>query len=198
MEYVFALCLILFGCAGEKSSEPTPQAASSKSSLLPTTEEARTLLSSAPEFGDYQFTNAALALPLDRSKMNDPAKNAARDLEKAGWLESQRNEIVLSSRSAEDKRFLVRPNGFLEIVPLAKKEITEVGAVTEGPDGKPVVSFCWRWIPNEVGASLTSGPHKERFDRTHCAKATLIRIGDVWEVLVIEEADAPKEADAAG
>lgn len=194
MKRIAILFLVLAAaCSSEPSTDATSSSSaqgSASSTPPPSVEEARTLLVSAPEFGDYQFTNASIALPLDKSKMNEPAKNAAADLERAGWVESQRGSIVLSSKSASDKRFLVRPNGFLEIVPLAKKEITEVGAVTMGADGRPVVSFCWRWVPNEVGASLTSGPQKDRFVAMHCAKATLIAIGDKWEVLQIDPDNA--------
>lgn len=178
------LTLLFSACGGEKKAAPE---AAKQALALPTIEQARELLAGAPEFGDYQFTQASIALPLERSRMNGPASDAARDLEKGGWIETQRGQIVLSSKSAEDKRFNVRPNGFLEIVPLAKKEITEVGAITEGADGKPAVSFCFKWIPNAVGASLTKGPQKDRFDAMHCAKASLIRIGETWEVLAIEE-----------
>lgn len=190
MRHVRPLLLVLaaVACAPETARDPSSTSTQSVSASrpAPSVDEARALLASAPEFGDYQFTNASIAIPLDKSKMNEPAKNAAADLERAGWVESQRGSIVLSSKSASDKRFLVRPNGFLEIVPLAKKEITEVGAVTTGPDGRPVVTFCWRWVPNDVGASLTSGPQKERFVAMHCAKATLIAIGEKWEVLQID------------
>jgi len=184
---VLTMVAFLFAaCSSEKSDAPASVEVTA-APAAPSLEEARALLATAPEFADYQFTYASIALPLDRSRMNEPAKAAARDLEKAGWIETQRDKIVLSSKSAEDKRFNVRPNGFLEIVPLAKKEITEVGAVTEGTDGKPSVTFCWRWIPNAVGVSLTKGAQKDRFDAMHCAKASLIRIGDKWEVLAIEE-----------
>jgi len=181
-----ALAFFLFACGGEKPA--APEAGKSTAKLAPPTiEQAHELLAASPEFGDYQFTHASLALPLERSRMNEPAREAAHDLEKGGWIETQRDHIVLSSKSAEDKRFNVRPNGFLEIVPLAKKEITEVGAVAESPDEKPIVTFCFKWIPNAVGVSLTKGSQKERFGAMHCAKATLIRIGEKWEVKAIEE-----------
>ena len=79
-------------------------------------------------------------------------------------------------KAKEDKRFLVRPNGTLDVVPLAKKELVSIDAVR----GERV-DFTWKWIPNEVGALL-----KDRFAGDQKATATLLWDGTTWTVLRIE------------
>ncbi|HKO56705.1 MAG TPA: hypothetical protein VJ276_12580, partial [Thermoanaerobaculia bacterium] len=73
-----------------------------------------------------------------------------------------------------DKRFLVRQNGTLDVVPLARKELIAVQAVNGDK-----VAFTWRWVPNDVGKAL-------QFDETEQrATAELYWDGEKWAVLKI-------------
>ena len=151
----------------------------------PSTDEARTLIADSAAFGDFEFsTGSSFSLPLDTSQFNQPARAGARDLEKGGWIRIQSGSVVLA-KGEGDPRFLVRPSGFLDVVPLAKKELLEVEAVRQTEDGAEV-DFTWRWIPNEVGSSFTTGAVKERFDATHAATAKLQDFGAGWEVMLVE------------
>lgn len=182
------LTLVLAGaCSGEP---PAPVAAESQAPspapAPPTTEEAASLLADSAAFGDYQFSTASsFSLPLDASMMNEPARQGAEDLANAGWIRLEGGRVALA-KGEGDKRFLLRPNGFLDIVPLAKKELISVDAVRPAGDAVEV-DFTWRWVPNEVGASFTRGLVKERFDATHRATARLQDFGAGWDVMAIQE-----------
>ncbi|MGZ7042067.1 MAG: hypothetical protein ACXVH7_09785, partial [Thermoanaerobaculia bacterium] len=147
--------------------------------------EAKQIIGSSPDFSDYEFTNAAFTLPMLRSSMTPPVASAANDLVRAGWIDIPGNTVVLTAKSKSDRRFIVRPNGFLDIVPIAKKELGEVTNVRPNVDGSVAADFDWRWSPNEVGSAFRSGPVKERFDAQQSATATLIHGNDGWSVLRI-------------
>jgi hypothetical protein len=172
---------LLVACA--KPEPPAPPAAPA-TPPPPTAQQARDLIAPSAEFGDFEFTNAGFTLPTSGAMMNEPAKIAARELAKAGWLELHANgDVALAAKARSDKRFLLRPNGLLDIVPLAKKEMGAVTAVH-----LPFVDFTWRWIPNEVGASFKTGVVHDRFAAEHHARATLMWDGSSWTVLKIEDA----------
>ena len=90
-------------------------------------------------------------------------------------------KVVLTGKSKSDKRFLVRPNGILDIVPLAKKELGEVTAVRMNDDGTAAADFTWTWVPNEVGRTFA-----DRYAGTQQATATLIHDGTSWSILGIK------------
>ena len=192
------------GCGTENREANATTTASAPASPiprppLPTVDEARQLIATSAEFSDYQFTNASWSLPMKRSAMNEVALASAKELVRAGWIRFDGDQVVLTSKAASDKRWLVRPNGFVDLVPLAKKELTEVAAVQASADGNARANFCWKWIPNEVGASFTSGMLGERFSSMQCASATLQpREGGGWEVLLLERrpTDPPPSAEA--
>lgn len=181
---------VVVACGGEKpaataTSETTTTAATHQP---PSADEARELVASSAEFSEYQFTNAAYTLPMQRSAMNEPARAAARQLSDAKWIAFDGDgNLLLAAKAKDDKRFLVRPNGSLDIVPLAKKELTAVTNVTANASNEPVVEFEWKWIPNEVGSAFQSGPLFDRYSRPQKARATLLRSGSEWTVLKIEE-----------
>jgi hypothetical protein len=180
------LLLSLVACgSGEAPADSTATAAEPAATAAPpTADEAKTLIAGSAAFGDYQFsTGSSFSLPVEESMMNAPAKAGAKDLEKAGWIRMRNGRVELA-KGEGDKRFLVREGGFIDIVPLAKKEFLEIQDVrTEGD--KVMVDFTWRWIPNEVGTSFTGGLVKERFDSTHAATAELRDYGSGWEVFMI-------------
>lgn len=181
-----SLALILLIACGRSEEGGAPPPAPPPVAL-PTVAEAEALVAQSPEFSEYEFTNAAYSLALDESAMNAPAKEAAAELRRAGWIEIERGKVSLSPKAKDDKRFLVRPNGFMDIVPLAKKEFGEVTAVRPDPDGA-AADFTWRWVPNEVGQSFRSGPVHDRYATPQRATATLLRSGDSWTVLRIRPA----------
>jgi hypothetical protein len=179
--------LLVLACGGESPQPATTSSAPPAAPPPPTADQARTLIAAAPEFGDFEFTNAAFTLPLQRSAMNEPQRAAAKDLTKAGWIALDGDTLKLTAKSEHDRRFLLRPNGTLDIVPLAKKELVGVTSVAAGSEG-PVVTFTWKWLPNEIGTAFQSGPVAERFAGTQTAKATLLwdASAGAWVVLRIE------------
>ncbi|HEY0141603.1 MAG TPA: hypothetical protein VGF48_11960 [Thermoanaerobaculia bacterium] len=182
----FALALLVVACGGETPQQtattvttPPPAAPGP-----PTADQAREIIAKAAEFGDFEFTNAGYSIPLQRSMMNEPQREAVQELVKAKWLKFEGDTLALAAKAEGDKRFLMRPNGTLDIVPLAKKEMGTVSSVDAGPEG-PVATFTWKWLPNDVGQSFTKGPLAERFAGEQSGKATLLWDGSGWTVLRI-------------
>lgn len=186
---VLMILLASAACSGEQSAPVAPAAETRPATPPPpAAQEARDLIERAPEFGEYQFTNAAVTLPVDGARMSEPVRQMARQLADAKWIALDgADRVVLTARSRDDRRFLMRQNGILDIVPLAKKEMADVRAVTRNADGTASVDFTWRWVANDVGQAFTSGPIHERFTAVHEARATLIWDGSSWSVLSIDE-----------
>ena len=184
------LVLMIPACApAEEPAEPAVAAetATAAAPAPPSAAEAKELIADSAAFSDYQFTNAAFSLPLQPSRFNDVTKTAAEELEAAGWLRIEGDEVVLEEKAKNDPRWLVRPNGFVDIVPIAKKTLTDVTGIRPQPDGTLKANLCWNWVPNEVGSAFKSGLVRERFDATHCAIALLQPAEDgTWEVLLVE------------
>jgi len=184
MKRLFAIAILLVACSREEP--PTPGAAGSQpaeSLQPPSADDARKIIQSSMEFGEFQFTEAAYSMPVAHAAMNDPAKAAARDLARAGWVSvDSAGDVALTDKARVDKRFILRPNGILDIVPLAKKEMGTVEAVRANPDGTASADFTWRWIANEVGSAFL----RNKFEGTHHATATLFREGGEWKVLKID------------
>jgi hypothetical protein len=144
------------------------------------------MIDASQEFSEYEFVNASWTLPMQRSQMNEPALAGAKQLAAAGWIRFEGDEIVLTEKGRNDRRFLARPNGFLDVVPLARKELTDVSAPAMAADGNAEARFCFRWIANEVGAAFRTGMLAERFSSQHCGRATLQPDGSGgWEVLLL-------------
>ena len=120
--------------------------------------------------------------------MSEEQRLAANDLEAAGWLRMHDGEVELSPKARGDRRWLVRTNSMIDLVPLASKELVKATAVRSGPDGAPQVDFRWRWIPNEIGSAFRSGAVHDRFAMPQAATATLMRDGASWAVLRIRPA----------
>lgn len=185
----FALAFLLAACGGEEPQQTATTATEAsapapKTPPPPTTDEAREIVAKSGELGHFEFTNAGYTIPLQRSAQNEPQRDAANDLVKAKWLRWSGDTLELAPKAEGDKRFLMRPNATLDIVPLAKKEMGSVTSVESGPEG-PVVSFTWKWLPNEVGQSFTKGPVAERLAGEQTGKATLLWDGTSWTVLRI-------------
>lgn len=186
MKRAIVILMLLAACSKEETpieaSKPAPSAPPP-----PTAPAARDLIANAAEFGEYEFTNAGYTTPVSAAMMNEPARVTAKELAADGWLALDgTGDIALTDKSRNDKRFLLRPNGLLDIVPLAKKEMGEVQNVTANPDGTAFVDFTWRWLPNEVGQSFKTGLVHERFAAQQDGRATLMWDGATWSVLKIE------------
>lgn len=154
----------------------------------PTTQEVHDLVASSAEFGDFEFTNAGYTTPTSGAMMNEPAKITAKELADASWLELHSNgDIALAKKAQGDKRFLMRANGLLDIIPLAKKEMGTVTAVHPQPDGSVIADFTWRWIANEVGTSFKTGLVHDRFAAEQQAHVTLMWDGTNWTIVKIED-----------
>lgn len=177
------IVLLLVACSAEKPAAP-PAAAEKPAPPPPTLAEAKQIIESSGDFSEFEFTNSAFTLPMKRSMMlNDQTRNAARDLQKAGWIDFSGDDVVLR-KGATDRRFITRPNGYVDIVPLARKEIVEVTAVRPTSEGVEA-DFDWKWTPNEVGSSFKTGPLYDRYATPKQATATLYIDGGKWRVLRI-------------
>lgn len=170
----------------ETSTTATTTTAAAPKAAPPSAQDAKQLVASSPEFSDYQFTNAAFTLPMKRSAMTGPTADSAHDLVRAGWIDIPSDNVTLTTKSLHDKRFLVRPNGFLDIVPIAKKEMGDVTGIRPNADNTVSADFNWHWIPNEVGQSFKSGPVRERFDAEQHATAVLAHDSSGWSVSRID------------
>ncbi len=184
---VIVLSLLVSGACGghEQPTNASAPAPAAKLPPPPTVTEAKSLIANSPEFSDFEFTNAAFTLATSRNAMSAEQRAAAKDLAAAGWLRIQADGIELTGKAKNDRRWLARPNGTVDLVPLASKELVEVTAVHIGEDGNPAVTFGWRWLPNEIGSSFRSGPVHDRFAKPQRATATLLRDGQNWSVLRI-------------
>jgi hypothetical protein len=194
MKRIFAVALLLvivafLGACGGSETPPIADTAPAPPATLPppAADQARELVAGSAEFGEYEFTNAGFTTPVSGASMSEPVRQSVRDLAAAGWLTiDPAGDVALSDKSRTDKRFLLRANGLLDIVPLAKKEMGKVTNVSANPDGTASVDFTWRWIPNEVGSAFKTGLVHDRFAAEQDGRATLIWDGTAWSVLKIE------------
>ncbi len=168
--------------AGEVARAPLP--------APPSADDAAQIVSRSAEFSDYLFTRAAFTLPVKENAMTPEVRTVSKALAKNGWIGIDGDgNVILTAKARADKRFLLRPNGFIDIVPMAKKELLGVTAVHVNPEGQPLVDFRWTWVPNEIGA-LT-----DRYSGEQLALATLLRDGSQWTVLrIAPKAQAATEA----
>ncbi|HUF17269.1 MAG TPA: hypothetical protein VMS12_04400 [Thermoanaerobaculia bacterium] len=193
------LCLILIASCGPAEEEPSTMTAAQETATAapavpPDSGEAKKLIADSAAFSDYQFTNASYSLPLKRSRFNEVTRKGAEELRAAGWIRFEGDDVVLEPKAETDRRWLVRPNGFVDIVPIAKKELTEVSSIVPQADGNLKANLCWQWIPNEIGSAFKSGLVRERIDAMHCAIADLQPAEDAgWEVLLVEPAPTATE-----
>ena len=175
MKRVFIVALLIAASCGgrapRRSQSPTPD----RRGHLSSTGQAKEILANAPELGEYEFTNAAATLPMKKSQMNAPAQDLAKSLRAAGWITINGDDVALTSKAKEDKRFLVRANGFVDIVPLAKKEFGDVTSVNQD-----TAHFTWRWVRNDIGSAI-----KKPDDAEQHAVAKFIYDGKAWSVLSI-------------
>lgn len=166
--------------ANQTTAGETARGSTSARAPLPSMEDAARVVSASPEFSDYQFTRAAFTLPVKEEAMTPEVRTVSKALAKNGWIGIDGDgNVILTGKAKADKRFLLRQNGFIDIVPMAKKEFLGVTAVHVNPEGQPLIDFRWKWVPNEIGA-LTN-----RYSGEQLAIATLLWDGSEWAVLRI-------------
>ncbi len=182
---ILALAL-LAACSSEKPGATTT--AQSSGATPPTAAQARATIEKSSEFSQHEFTNAAISLQMAGASTNPATRETVRQLAAAGWLAvDPAGEIMLGEKSRSDKRFIIRENGLMDIVPLAKKELDDVTAVRTNPDGTVNADFNWHWIPNDVGSVFTTGPLHDRFAGTQNATANLMWNGTEWAMISVEK-----------
>ena len=188
MKRTFIALAFLAACSSEQPT--TTATAGQPAATPPTTAQARAIIEKSGEFSQHEFTNAAVSMPIAGSSMNATTRETAKQLAAAGWLAlDPAGDLMLSDKSRSDKRFILRENGLLDIVPLARKELGEVTAVRTNPDASVNADFNWRWIPNEIGATFTTGPIYDRFAGTQKATANLMWNGTEWAMISVEAAN---------
>jgi hypothetical protein len=186
------LCLLFLPACGGSETPSTPPAVETEQAKVvapPSQESAADTIASAPEFSEYKFTRAAYSLPMQGSMLKGPALEAAQDLEKAGWiLLDPAGNILIAGKSVGDKRFIVRDNGSLDVVPLARKEFVSVDATGHDDEGDVTIDFTWRWVPNEVAQAFERGKIATRFEGDQKARATIYPAKDgTWKIMRIVE-----------
>ena len=186
MKRIFIVTLLLLAACGG-SEAPVAEQSKPAPPPLPSVQQAREMLAGSAELGEYEFTNAGFTTPVSGATMSEPVRQSVKELTAAGWLKlDSAGDVALTDKSRNDKRFLLRANGLLDIVPLAKKEMGDVTSVRANDDGTARVDFTWRWIANEVGSAFKTGPVAERYAAQQDGTATLIWDGTSWSVLKIE------------
>src|SRR5688572_14827016 len=80
--------VLMIACGGEQPRTETAVTATAATPAPPppSSADAQKIIAESPVFSEYEFTNAAYTLPMQRSAMNEPARMAANDLRKAGWI----------------------------------------------------------------------------------------------------------------
>jgi len=193
MKTTAMLLLLLAACGAPESPKTTSSAAAPAKPATPpppSSADAQQLIANSATFSDYEFTNASATLPL-KAPMPPYMAGDAKQLVAAGWLRRAGAGLELGAKAKDDKRFLVRPNGYVDVVPLASKELTSVTAVRPNADGTAAADFTWKWIPNEVGRAFARGPLHDRYAAPQSATATLMWDGSAWTVLSITSAHPP-------
>jgi hypothetical protein len=192
MKRTLAVALVLLAACGGSDEKPiADQTATTATAPAtpppPSPQQARDLIANSAELGEYEFTNASFTTPTSGATMSEPVRQSVKELAAAGWLAvDPKGDVALTEKSRNDKRFLLRTNGLLDIVPLAKKEMGDVTAVRANPDKSVTVDFTWRWIANEVGAAFKTGLVHDRYAAPQDGHASLMWDGTNWIILKID------------
>jgi hypothetical protein len=184
MRRLILIALLAAACGGGEKHATTaiaPARPPAPHRACPSATDAQGIVEASSDFGELDFTQAAVTIPTKKSAMNPPQLDNAKRLATAGWLKLDRDEVVLT-KGKGDPRFNVRPNGFIDIVPIAKKKLISASNVRSTSDGCQA-DIKWAWVPTEVGAPFKQS---DLFVPTHNATATLMWDGANWTMLRIQ------------
>jgi hypothetical protein len=184
-ESILAVMLLVFAvaCGGEKHAATSAAPAKKTPPKLPTAAAAQQLIESSSDFGQLEFDSTAVTLPMKKSAMSQLQLESAKQLQAAGWLKFNGDDLELT-KGKDDARFNVRGNGFMDVVPVAKKKLGTVSNVRPSPDGADA-DVTWQWEPTEVGTAFKSGEVSKMFGTEKHSVATFIWDGTNWSVLHI-------------
>ena len=175
--------LLAVACGGEKQAT-APAKAPAAHRTCPSAADAQAIIEKSSDFGELDFTQTAVTIPVKKSAMNEPQLDNAKQLAAAGWLKFDGDDVTLT-KGKDDARFNVRGNGFIDVVPVAKKKMGPASKIRQSADGCDA-DFRWEWLPTEVGGAFKHGPVTGMFGKTHNSVATLMWDGGNWTMLRIK------------
>ena len=79
----------------------------------------RAIVAESGAFGEFEFDQAAVSVPVTLDPARLEAMAVAIDLQREGWIEIDEQKVTFTGKAKNDKRFLMRQNGFFDVVPLA-------------------------------------------------------------------------------
>lgn len=185
MRKLLIVAILAFAC--EKHAPSTavaPARPPSPHRACPSAADAQAIIKKSSDFGELDFTQTAVTIPVKKSTMNAPQLDSAKQLAAAGWLKFDGDDVTLT-KGKDDPRFNVRGNGFIDVVPVAKKKMGNASNVRQSADGCDA-DFTWQWEPTEVGGAFKHGPVADMFAKPHNSIATLMWDGANWTMLRIK------------
>ena len=181
------LAVLLFACGGgEKhaSTETTPARLPAPHRGCPSAADAQAIIEKSSDFGEFDFTQTAVTILVKKSGMNPLQLDNAKQLAAASWLKFDGDDVVLT-KGKDDPRFNVRGNGFIDVVPVAKKKMGTASIGRPSAEGCEA-DFTWEWVPTEVGGAFKHGAAADLFGKTHNSVVTLMWDGANWTMLRIK------------
>ncbi|HEY2323671.1 MAG TPA: hypothetical protein VGJ82_12495, partial [Thermoanaerobaculia bacterium] len=123
MRKLLVVALLLLACGGgEKHASTPPARLPARHRGCPSSADAQGIIEKSADFGEFDFTQTAVTIPVKKSAMNPPQLENAKQLAAAGWLTFDGDDVTLT-KGKDDPRFNVRGNGFIDVVPVAKKKM---------------------------------------------------------------------------
>ena len=184
MRKLLVVAALLFACEKHaQNAAVAPARAPAPHRSCPSATDAQAIIEKSSDFGELDFTQTAVTIPVKKSAMNEPQLDNAKQLAAAGWLKFDGDDVTLT-KGKDDARFNVRGNGFIDVVPVAKKKMGTASNVRQAADGCDA-DFSWEWVPTEVGGAFKHGPVADMFAKPHTSVATLMWDGANWTILRI-------------
>jgi hypothetical protein len=184
MRKVFMIAALLFACGKQTPSTAVAPAKAAPKRACPSAADTQAIIEKSSDFGELDFTQTAVTIPVTKSAMNAPQLDNAKQLAAAGWLKFDSDNVALI-KGKDDPRFNVRGNGFIDVVPVAKKKMETASNVRQSADGCDA-DVAWQWEPTEVGGAFKHGPVFDMFAKPHNSTATLMWDGANWTMLRIK------------
>jgi hypothetical protein len=184
MKKLLMIALLLAACEKHATNTAaTPARLPAPHRTCPSAADAQSIIEQSSDFGQLDFTQAAVTIPVTKSSMNAPQLDNAKQLAAAGWLKFDGDAVALI-KGKDDPRFNVRANGFIDVVPVAKKKMGTVSNVRQSADGCDA-DVPWEWEPTEVGTAFKHGAVADMFAKPHNSTATLMWDGRSWTMLTM-------------